>query len=495
MINKNIARGVSAGALAALLSACGHLPIAKPAFEAMEQKRAGLPADWTEIAQPASDPKAILADYSVFGDPKLIAYIQEALENNRTLRSQVESVRQSEAALRQVRAGLWPRLSAAAGLRKVDGGALNSDFSDDNYSFSVNGGYDVDIMGDLSASIRASIAGLRSTEATYELARRNLAAQVARLYFAVIESQLQLDINQRSLERQRSTFAITKTRMDAGAIAKDEYVLGEAQLSATESSTLRSENTLRTAVRALESALGRFPQNKLKVGDTIANTLPEPPPMPPLGLPELTIRSRPDVVSAELNLVQTFGNLRVTQLTRWPQLDANLGLSLSNGALNTTNDLFDFDNLAFSLGVTLAQTIFDGGAIDARIASAEAGKRRALETYGQTIIDAYGQVVNAIDSFNTLNAQANSLQASFTANTEVLRLGELRYQEGSQNLLDLIQVRERADTSEGAVISNRRARLEQWIALHTALGGDPMRATPLADGSKTASAQYNLEKK
>ena len=35
MIKNNMARGVSAGALAALLSACGHLPIAKPAFDAM----------------------------------------------------------------------------------------------------------------------------------------------------------------------------------------------------------------------------------------------------------------------------------------------------------------------------------------------------------------------------------------------------------------------------------------------------------------------------
>jgi len=47
MINKNMARGISVGALAALLTACGHLPIAKPAFDAMKEKRAGMPSDWT----------------------------------------------------------------------------------------------------------------------------------------------------------------------------------------------------------------------------------------------------------------------------------------------------------------------------------------------------------------------------------------------------------------------------------------------------------------
>ena len=42
MIRKNMTRGVSAGALAVLASACGHLPIAEPAFDAMAAKRAGM---------------------------------------------------------------------------------------------------------------------------------------------------------------------------------------------------------------------------------------------------------------------------------------------------------------------------------------------------------------------------------------------------------------------------------------------------------------------
>ena len=50
-------------------------------------------------------------------------------------------------------------------------------------------------MGDLSASIQASAAGLRSSEAVYEQARRQIAAQVARSYFAIIEQQMQLTLD------------------------------------------------------------------------------------------------------------------------------------------------------------------------------------------------------------------------------------------------------------------------------------------------------------
>ncbi|MDZ4760799.1 MAG: TolC family protein [Alphaproteobacteria bacterium] len=479
-ISHLLLRGSAAGALAASLGACGHLPIKQPAFESMAVQRAGLPADWT-LAPMTGDTNAMIADYSVFGDAQLTAYIQESLENNRTIRGALENVRQSEALLKQTRSGLFPSLNASVGARTsapVDDLGSNSD----NYSFNIVGAYSPDILGDLSASIQASVAGLRSTEATYELARRQLAAQVARAYFAVIEQKLQLELDRRTLARAQDTYRITETRFEAGSVARDELVLGESSLATSEDSIIASEASVRSAVRALEILLGRFPQNKL----TVSAGLPQPPPTPPLALPELTIRSRPDVVAAEYNLIQVFAQNRVARLSRWPQLNADLGLVLANQTINSTTDLFDIDGLALSIGVSLAQTIFDGGAISGRIESADAAQRRALEQYGQSIIDAYGDVVNAIDQFNTLQSRSRSLQTASDAARETVRLGELRYNEGSQNLLDLISVRDRADGQESLLISNRRARLEQWIALHQSLGGDPTQAVPLATAADSA---------
>lgn len=480
MINRNITRGVSLGALATVLSACGHLPVAEPAFDAMATKRSGIPADWT-VAKMTGDPAAIIADYSVFQDAQLIAFVQEALENNRSLRAAIENVRQSELALQQVRSRLMPQVGASLGART---GAPVDDLSNstDRYTFGLNATYDFDIMGDLSASIQASSAGLRSSEAVYEQARRQIAAQVARAYFTIIEQQVQLSLDRQSLDRQRQTFRITQTRFDAGSIARDELVLGESRLALAEDAILATEASLRAAVRALETALGRFPQNKL----AIQGALPEPPATPPLGLPELTIRSRPDVVSAELNMIQTFADTRIAQLAPWPQLDASLSLGLSNTTINTTTDLFSFDDLALSIGASLAQAIFDGGAIDARVRSAESRERAALERYGQTIINAYAEIVSAIDQFDTLASRNAALQKASDAAQEVLRLGELKYQEGSESLLNLFTVRDNAESAQSNLIANRRARLDQWIVLHTALGGDPTRSRPLATAATAA---------
>lgn len=499
MIDKKImTRGVSVGALAALLSACGHLPIAEPAFDAMATKRAGMPTDWT-VAPMTGDTSAVIADYGVFQDAQLIAFVQEALENNRSLRAAIESVRQSEASLQQTRSGLWPSLSGTLGVNATDSSGITGDlnasppifpraassFSDERYSFRLTGAYNVDLMGDLSASIQASLAGLRSTEATYEQARRQTAAQVARAYFTLIEQQQQLALDRRSIDRQRQTFRITQTRFDAGSIARDELVLGESNLAQAEDAVLASEASVRAAVRALELALGRFPQNKISV----SGLLPEPPKAPPLGLPELTVRSRPDVVAAELGMIQSFANTRIAELGAWPQLDATLGLSLSNSATNTTTNLFSFDGLAYTIGATLAQTIFDGGAIGARIDLASSQQRAALERYGQTVINAYGDIVAALDTFDTLGSRNVALQKASNAAQEVLRLGELKYQEGSESLLNLFTVRNSAEAAESNLIANRRARLEQWIILHTALGGNPTESQPLATPANTANGK------
>jgi len=185
-------------------------------------------------------------------------------------------------------------------------------------------------------------------------------------------------------------------------------------------------------------------------------------------------------------MIQTFADTRIAQMGPWPQLDSTLTLGVQNSTINTTSDLFSFDDFALSLGASLAQSIFDGGAIDARVKSAESRERAALERYGQTVINAYAEIVGAIDSFDTLASRNVALQKASDAAQEVLRLGELKYQEGSESLLNLFTVRDSAETAESNLISNRRARLDQWIVLHTALGGDPTRATPLATAANTA---------
>ena len=59
----------------------------------------------------------------------------------------------------------------------------------------------------------------------------------------------------------------------------------------------------------------------------------------------------------------------------------------------------------------------------------------------------------------------------------------------ADRLLNLFTVRNSAENAQSALIANRRARLDQWITLHTALGGNPTQSTPLATPASTANGK------
>jgi hypothetical protein len=77
---------------------------------------------------------------------------------------------------------------------------------------------------------------------------------------------------------------------------------------------------------------------------------------PPLGLPELTVRSRPDVVAAELNMIQTFATPASRRWRPWPQLDCDPDTRPPE--LDHQHDIRPVRasmTLALSLGASLAQ--------------------------------------------------------------------------------------------------------------------------------------------
>ena len=86
MIDSTLTRGSALGVLAAMLSACGHLPVAPPAFEEMAVQRTGLPADWT-LAPMSGDASGVIADYSVFGDTQLTGFLLDLMVGNKELYS------------------------------------------------------------------------------------------------------------------------------------------------------------------------------------------------------------------------------------------------------------------------------------------------------------------------------------------------------------------------------------------------------------------------
>ena len=55
---------------------------------------------------------------------------------------------------------------------------------------------------------------------------------------------------------------------------------------------------------------------------------------------------------------------------------------------------------------------------------------------------------------------------------KALRIARLRYDEGETDLLDVLTIQQRVFSSDADLVSIERSRLDAWINLNLALGGN-----------------------
>ena len=432
--------------LLAAVPSCASNRSGTSAQPLIAQEAAALNAPERWAFGPETDGDVAAGWSEIIKDDALLALMDEALAANPSLRASAESVRRSEAFLRQSRSGLLPSLGASAG---VSG---SSPFEDadlsESYSLGLSASWEADLWGAIRSGILASEYDLVSTEAVYRSSRESLAAA----------------LSQATLSAQEETLRIVNVRYELGAADRREQVLAESDIASARDSLEQALAAQRSAVRALEVLLGRYPDGTLPMPDT----LPVVTDVVIAGQPADLLRRRPDIISAESSVRSAFASTAIARAGRWPSLSLSGGVS---SATDSLGDLVDPAALALSLGIRLAGTLFDGGLTTARIDAAESNGRIALANYGATVLDAYADVEGRLDDVQTLRNRAGYVETAAENARETLRLAEIQYREGAIDLLDVLTFRQRSFQADRTLLSLRRAQIESRITLYLALGG------------------------
>ncbi|MEL6663699.1 MAG: TolC family protein [Pseudomonadota bacterium] len=430
-----------------------------------------IPQEWQASAV-ASD-GAIAGGWANSFGPDVEALISEALANNLDLRASTESVAQAEALLAQSRSALFPFITAGVSASEAEPleeastpGGFNfaNPGAIDSYNASLSLSWEADLRGVNRAGVRASEARLQSSQAILEASRQNIAAVTAVSYFELVAARRQLDLAQRTEEANAESTRLVERLFEAGAVSRRDQALSRADLSSAREAVVTAENSVRQAQRALEVLLGRYPEAEIDSADA----LPDAPGLLAPGTPLELLRRRPDVVAAEFNLISGQAGADQARARLWPQL--TFSSSLSSGATDI-GDVFDPASAAVSVGLQLAQTLFDGGLRGAQIDAADASVREALAQYGAAVLAAYADVENTSDLLANLQEREVFLEAALADSIEALELTELRYRAGDTDLLDVLSLRQRRFGAERVLIANQAAQLQTQARLYQALGG------------------------
>ena len=446
--------------LATPLWSCASITAPEDAAEVARESLPDTPDIWSSASETVGDVQ--VGWIAEIGDPVLTELVEEAQANNRDLQVAAANVERSWALAGQAGAGLSPAVSLSSGA-DISGNADGR--SSDSFSLGLQTSWEADVWGRIRAGNQAAVLSAQSAEADYLYSQYSLAAAVARAYFLAIEADQQVDVAQKTLDALTETDRIVGVQNEFGLATSQDVALSRSDLARTRSSLAAAEGAQRDALRALEVLLGRYPAADLEVRET----LPDVPPQPPAGVPSSLLERRPDVVAAERSVAAAFNSLDQAKAAQMPSISLTGSLG---GASSDLSNLLSPTNIAWQAATSLVAPLIDGGLREAQVDQASAEQKQAIAAYGQTALDAFQEVEGSLDQNVVLRARAIALREAADEANRALRIVRLRYDEGETDLLDVLTIQQRVFTADADLVAIERARLEEWIALNLALGGD-----------------------
>jgi multidrug efflux system outer membrane protein len=228
---------------------------------------------------------------------------------------------------------------------------------------------------------------------------------------------------------------------------------------------------------AINILLGNYPQGVPR-GTTLGIQTPNGwqwsetlPPQLPAGLPSNLLERRPDIRSAEQNLVAANANIGVAKAMFFPQISL-----LGSGGGAWGHSAFLGSSIAAPLGVgsyaaSAAQPVFTGGALRNNLRYAKSQEREALIVYQQTIQRAFGDVSDALIGYDKYHGVRERQEQTVKDLQESVDVSLMRYRGGTATYLDVLDSQRSLFQAELTLAQARNNEYQSLVQLYKALGG------------------------
>ena len=462
-------RLLAAGLCVAMLSACTLSPdYQRPAMHTdVPFKHA---EGWTQATP--SDALARGAWWELYGDAQLNGLVAELNANNQTVRQSEAQYRQAQALVRSSRASLFPSLSLSASKNRSSQGtgssssslSTNSSGIRDTYSTQLGVSWEIDLWGKLREGLNANEASAEASFADMASIRLSQQSELVQNYLQLRVIDEQKRLLEATLAAYQRSLKMTQNQYQAGVSGKDAVAQAQTQLKSTEAALVdlvwqraQYENAIAVLLRKLPADFS------LAATDSIPAL-----PQIPVSLPSQLLERRPDIAAAERNVMAANANIGVARAAYFP----DLSLSMNGGYSSSSfSNWISLPNRFWSVGPSLAMTLFDAGKRSAEVDRTEAVYDQTVAQYRQTVLDGFREVENYLVQLKVYGDEALVRQQALESARESLRLTENQYKAGLIGYLDVVNVQTTALSNERSVLNLLQGRLVASVQLIAALGG------------------------
>jgi NodT family efflux transporter outer membrane factor (OMF) lipoprotein len=407
-----------------------------------------------------------------FGSKELTSLVAQAQGQNLDIAAAVARIAQADAQARVAAAALFPTIAGGgtAGQALIPGVSKTfhppyNDLRTDVFGLNLNASYEIDFWG---KNHDAAASGQLTAQATVfdrDVVALSTTASVVNSYFQILAAQDRLRVAHRNVALAAHVLSAISSRRAVGtASALDEaqqatiVAQQRANVPPLEQTELQTRNLLVVL-------LGRTPESvSIRGGSLERLRIPEV----RAGLPSKLLLRRPDVAAAEDSLAAQGLQVNVARAAFFPDVT----LTGQYGILSEVfKNLFTPQAAAYSLAASLAQPIFNGGALQGQLDLQKGKFEELLADYRKTILTSFSDVENGLIAVAKTGEQLRLQSLAVQSAQKAYNDAYLQLQTGTMDIVTLAVVENTLFQAEDLLVQVRSAHFQATTTLYQALGG------------------------
>lgn len=447
-----------------------------PAYQRPTQD---MPVAWSA---PATDAPMPTADWwKGFGSAELDGLMADALAGSFDIEAAIARVRQADAQIRVAGAPLLPTVSGAAGANwsrtgietaTIGGTPLNPvigttqrQYETRSYSLGPSVSYQLDFWGQLRATQESAAASALFSRYDRQTVTLTVLASVANAWTAALAAQDRLDVAQRNLNDAEEILKAIKARQDSGVASLLDVSQQQALVAGIRATFPALREQREQQIAALAVLVGRPPERiDVRAGTLTTLRLPLVGP----GLPSTLLARRPDVASAEANLIAQNANIRAARAAFFPTVSLTGQGGWESTALNT---LISPTSVLLSAAANATQTIFDNGRLGGQYVQSRARYDELLADYRKAVVQALVDVENALTAWRETSEQEALEREAVATAQRAADISRAQVLAGTLDIVTALQTQTTLFSDLDLLAQARLARVQALISLYQALGG------------------------
>jgi multidrug efflux system outer membrane protein len=406
-----------------------------------------------------------------FNDPVLNDLIDTALRENKDVRIAAARVEEFAARVDIARSGFFPQIgyngqaSRNRASRESFGGIpAGGDRSYNDYSATLNAGWEIDLWGRIRRATEATRAELLAQDENRRTVILSLVSAVANTYITLRQLDRQLEVSRDTLATRSEGLRLFELKFKGGVVSELELAQVKVEYEQAAAAIPPIERQIALTENALSILLGRNPGN-ISRGKSIDALVPPP---VPAGAPSSLLERRPDVRAAEQSLVAANARIGVARAQYFPTISLT---GLFGYASEQLGDLLQNSANVWSVGGSALGPIFTGGAISGQVRASEAVQRQALVGYLQTVQGAFREVDDALIRVQKSREQLAAESRRVAALADYARLAKLRYDEGYASYIEVLDAQRSLFDAQLQYVGVQSEVYTSLVNTYKAMGG------------------------